>query len=65
MKSAGMNIIQIRRRQWEGFAYAGPNTVYPAALVFSVMGWAQLTAFAAPDTPSASLNLPRQNLLFL
>jgi hypothetical protein len=65
MESAGVNIIQILGRQRKGFAYAGPNTIYPAALVFGIMGEAQLTAFAASDTLSAPLNLPRQDLAFL
>ncbi len=60
-----MNIIYILGRQREGLAYAGPNTVYPTALVFGIVGEAQLTAFAASDTLSAPLNLPRQNLAIL
>jgi hypothetical protein len=62
MKSACANIIQILGRQWESLAYAGPNTVYPATLVFGVVGNTQLTAFAASYTLSVPLKLPRQNL---
>ena len=65
MKPAGMNIVQILWRQRKTFAYAGPDPVDSAALVFSVVGGAQLTASTASHTLSASLNLPCQNLLFL
>ena len=65
MKSACMDFIQILWRQREGFTYSGPDAVYPATLIFSVVGEAQLTAFAAPDTLSAPLSPPHQNLLFL
>ncbi len=60
-----MNILYILGSQREGLAYAGPNNVYPTALVFGIMGEAQLTAFAASDTLSAPLNPPRQNLAIL
>jgi len=64
-KPTGRNIIQIFGRQGKGFAYAGPDSVDPAALVLSVMGRALPAAFAAPNTLSAPFSLPRQNLLFL
>lgn len=65
IESAGLNIIYILGRQREGLAYAGPNTVYPTALIFGIVGEAQLTASAASDTLSAPLNPPRQNLAIL
>jgi len=65
IKSACLNIIQILGRQRESLAYAGSNTVYPTALVFGVMGEAQLTTFATSHTLSVPLSLPCQNLLFL
>ena len=64
MKSAGANIIYILGRQRKSFAYAGPDPVYPAALVFSVVGQAQLTAFAASGTFSAPFGTPSQNTAF-
>ena len=59
MKSACANIIQILGCKRESLAYAGPNAVYPATLVFGVVGKAQLTAFAASYTLTAPLNMPR------
>jgi hypothetical protein len=65
IKPTCTNIIQILGRERESLAYTGTNTVYPATLVFGIVSEAKLTAFAASDTHSAPLNLPRQDLLIL